>query len=103
MISSNLPKKGVDDFVTLARLLSADGIHCRMIGPENAHVAALRQQQQAGQIPEHLVVAGYVSEPGEALMQGNVLVNHSHFQESCGRTGLEARAARRSVVTPLVG
>lgn len=98
MISSNLPKKGVDDFVTLARLLSADGIHCRMIGPENAHVAALRQQQQAGQIPDNLVFSGYISEPGEALMQGNVLVNLSHFQESFGRTVLEAMAAGRPVV-----
>lgn len=98
MISSNLPKKGVDDFVTLARLLAADGIRCRMIGPDNSHVAALRQQQQAGQIPDNLVFSGYMREPREALMQGDVLVNLSHFQESFGRTVLEAMAAGRPVV-----
>jgi len=61
-------------------------------------VAELRQQQQTGQIPNNLIFSGYVSEPREALKQGDVLVNLSHFQESFGRTVLEAMAAGRPVV-----
>jgi len=98
MISSNLPKKGLDDFVTLAQELEDTGIQCRLIGPENGHVADLRQQQKAGALPDNLVFSGYVDTAQEALKQGDVLVNLSHFQESFGRTVLEAMAAGRPVV-----
>ena len=98
MISSNLPKKGLDDFVALAQALASSGIQCRLIGPENVHVAELRQQQQAGDLPANLIFSGYVDTAQEALRQGDVLVNLSHFQESFGRTVLEAMAAGRPVV-----
>lgn len=98
MVSSNLPKKGLDDFVALARLLAPSGIQCRLIGSENAHVAQLRQQQEAGELPENLLLRGYVNTPQGALSQGDVVVNLSHFEESFGRTVLEAMAAARPVV-----
>lgn len=98
MISSNLPKKGLDDFVALAQALASSGIQCRLIGPENVHVAELREQQQAGDLPENLIFSGYVDTAQEAIRQGDVLVNLSHFQESFGRTVLEAMAAGRPVV-----
>ncbi|MDQ2078335.1 glycosyltransferase family 4 protein [Marinimicrobium sp. ABcell2] len=98
MISSNLPKKGLEDFVALAWRLQPTGIQCRLIGPENSHVAVLRQQQEAGEVPPNLLFAGYASKPEEALLQGDVVVNLSHFEESFGRTVLEAMAAARPVV-----
>ena len=98
MISSNLPKKGLDDFVALAQELETSGIQCKLIGPENAYVAELRQKQQGGALPDNLVFSGYVDTAQEALRQGDVLVNLSHFQESFGRTVLEAMAAGRPVI-----
>ncbi|MBM7455573.1 glycosyltransferase involved in cell wall biosynthesis [Oceanisphaera litoralis] len=97
MVSSNLPKKGLHDFVRLAVLLQEQGItvDCVLIGPENEHTQALFTERAA---PANLRFAGYLPSPQEAIGQLDVLVNLSHFQESFGRTVLEAMAASRPVV-----
>lgn len=97
MISSNLPKKGLHDFVRLAALLHEQGIavDCVLIGPENEHTRALFIEQTP---PANLSFAGYLPSPQEAIGQLDVLVNLSHFQESFGRTVLEAMAASRPVI-----
>ncbi|WP_346351641.1 glycosyltransferase [Oceanimonas sp. AH20CE76] len=97
MISSNLPKKGLYDFVQLASLLQQQGVPatCVLIGPENEHTQALFSNSEA---PVNLEFAGYSATPQAALAQLDVLVNLSHFQESFGRTVLEAMAASRPVV-----
>lgn len=99
LISSNIPKKGLDDFVEVARRL-ADHRHVRflLIGPENEHTARLQAARNEGKVPRGLVIAGYAATPQQALVQADVVLNLSHFQESFGRTVLEAMAAGRPVV-----
>jgi glycosyltransferase involved in cell wall biosynthesis len=101
MLSSNTPKKGLADFMEMARYFSELGvaeITCLLIGPENAHVEALRDQQPVGRIPENVRFTGLVSSPVEAIAQADVVVNLSHVEESFGRTVLEAMAGARPVV-----
>jgi glycosyltransferase involved in cell wall biosynthesis len=100
MVSSNVPKKGLDDFVELARRFhdAGDDIRCVLIGPDNAHVAALRSRQAVGEVPANLILDGYAASPVMAMRRADVVVNLSRVQESFGRTVLEAMAARRPVV-----
>jgi glycosyltransferase involved in cell wall biosynthesis len=100
LISSNLPKKGIFDFVEVARRVRDELPSARflLVGPENEHVVALREKQAAGEVPDNLVFAGYRDTPVAALADAHVICNFSHFQESFGRTVLEAMAARRPVV-----
>lgn len=100
MISSNLPKKGIADFVELARALASlsPQIRCLLVGPETVTITALRAQQLAGLVPGNVVFRGYAATPQEALSQIHVVVNLSQVEESFGRTVLEAMAARRPVV-----
>jgi glycosyltransferase involved in cell wall biosynthesis len=100
MVSSNLPKKGTLDFVAVARLLQDELPEARflLIGPDNAHVEALKEQQAAGEVPDNVVFAGYRDDPAKAVAEADLLLNLSHFQESFGRTVLEAMTARRPVV-----
>lgn len=96
MISSNLPKKGIEDFILMAKRLSAinSNIECILIGPDNVHVQELLQNEK----PDNLQISGYLSSPQEAISKANIIVNLSHVQESFGRTILEAMAARRCVI-----
>ncbi|MBL1377771.1 glycosyltransferase [Zobellella iuensis] len=96
MISSNLPKKGLDDFVRLAALLheKALPVDCLLVGPENKHTQALQQSA----MPPNLIMTGYLSSSAAAIAQADVVVNLSRFQESFGRTVLEAMAAARPVI-----
>jgi glycosyltransferase involved in cell wall biosynthesis len=100
MVSSNLPKKGLNDFVEVARRVGALAPAARflLIGPDNEHVAALREAADRAELPGNLVFAGYRDDPVLAVAEADIVVNFSHFQESFGRTVLEAMAARRAVV-----
>ncbi|WP_027331175.1 glycosyltransferase family 4 protein [Marinimicrobium agarilyticum] len=95
MVSSNLPKKGLYDFVELARQLSDKAhIRCHLVGPDNEWVQSVKREP----VPENLVFVPYVSTPQEALADLDVLVNLSHFEESFGRSVVEAMAAGLPVV-----
>jgi glycosyltransferase involved in cell wall biosynthesis len=96
IVSSNIPKKGVFDFVEVAKLCQAMAPKARfvMIGPDNAYIQDLKAQN----IPQNLIFAGYAPSPREAMSQANVILSLSHFGESFGRTCAEALAARRPVV-----
>lgn len=100
MISSNVPKKGVGDFIELADRLSGDlpEARLRLIGPENALVGDLKARQRDGGIPANVEFVDYLDEPQRAVAAVDVVVNLSNFQESFGRVVLEAMAARRPVV-----
>ncbi|QFT53815.1 glycosyltransferase [Microbulbifer sp. THAF38] len=100
LISNNLPKKGLADFVNLAKILEQRAIPviCKLIGPENEHIRYVRSQQQTGEIAKCIEFIGYIANPDEALASVDIVVNLSHFQESFGRTILEAMAAARPVV-----
>lgn len=96
IVSSNIPKKGIADFVEVARRAEelVPNARFRVIGPENAYVEELKE---AG-LPGNLEFAGYADSPAEAMAQLNVVMALSHFAESFGRTVAEAQAARRPVI-----
>ena len=100
MVSSNLPKKGLHDFVEVARELEQRKVpvSCVLIGPDNAHVEALQSEARRGELPANLEFAGYIREPAEAMARLHVVLNLSNFEESFGRSVLEAMAAGRAVV-----
>jgi glycosyltransferase involved in cell wall biosynthesis len=92
LISSNIPKKGMLDFVELAKRAESLVPNAKflLIGPENEHTDALFENRK---IPNNLVIAGYAKTPEDALSQADVVLNLSSFQESFGRTVAEAMAA----------
>ncbi|WP_444938429.1 glycosyltransferase [Microbulbifer sp. JMSA002] len=100
LISSNLPKKGLSDFVDLARRLENKAIPavCILIGPENDYIKDLQVSQNRGLITKNLKFVGYATSPQKALAQADIVVNLSHFHESFGRTVLEAMASELPVV-----
>lgn len=100
LISSNLPKKGLADLVAIAQMLevSTPAARVLLIGPENEYFDALRNEHALGNLPANLVLTGYESTPLEAIQQANIVLNLSHFQETFGRTVLEAMASRRPVL-----
>lgn len=95
MISSNLPKKGLHDFIAVARAALALALPLRflLVGPPNEHTAAL-----ATAWPENVVLSGYAESPEQALAQIDIVLNLSHFQESFGRSVAEAMLAARPVI-----
>jgi GT2 family glycosyltransferase/glycosyltransferase involved in cell wall biosynthesis len=101
IISSNAPKKGIADFVAIARLCIDLAPRARflIIGPRNAFIEELEHKG----VPANLVFRGYASTPQEALDDVNVVMSLSHFAESFGRTIAEAQAARRPVIAYALG
>lgn len=104
IISSNLPKKGIEDFLDLADAAAGELPDARfvVVGPANAFIDELKARRSgSGQPPAgagNVEFAGYARSPLEAVAMTDVVVNFSHFAESFGRTVLEAMAARRPVI-----
>lgn len=100
MLSSNLPKKGLDDIEKVAEALAtlAPQVQLRLYGPQSSALDRLLARQADKVSSGRLVYAGYVESPAQALAEVDAVVNLSHFQESFGRTVLEAMAAGRPVV-----
>jgi glycosyltransferase involved in cell wall biosynthesis len=100
LISSNIPKKGLADVVTLARevAISCPEAEFLLIGPETDAVKEILRLQQCDQAPRNLIFPGYAASPRDAVSQVQVVLNFSHFAESFGRTVLEAMAAGRPVI-----
>lgn len=99
MLSSNLAKKGIADFVALARELAADDIECWLVGPHSDDLQQCFQQWQLhSELPNNLKVTGYVQRTQAIMAELDLVVNLSHFAESFGRSLLEAMAAGRPVV-----
>lgn len=100
LISSNIIKKGVQDFAELARACATElpQLRFRLIGPHNEQVRLLEQRQQSGDLPMNLEFVGYQNSPSAALAQVNIVMSLSHFAESFGRTVAEGLAARRPAI-----
>jgi glycosyltransferase involved in cell wall biosynthesis len=100
LISSNLPKKGIYDFVQIATNLVNEYPHVKflMIGPENSHVKQLQKQQEDGKLPTNIYFPGYFIEIAEVYELTDIILNLSHFQESFGRTVLEGMTAGKPVI-----
>jgi len=96
LVSSNLPKKGIADFVELARRAAErfPRLQFHLIGPINESIERL----QAESPPRNLKFHDYVSQPPMAYRDLNIVLNLSHFAESFGRTVAEAMMARRPVI-----
>ncbi|UAX95096.1 glycoside hydrolase family 99-like domain-containing protein [Ensifer adhaerens] len=97
IISSNIPKKGIADFIEVAK-------RCRdlehqaefvVIGPDNQYIEALKMDPD---LPENVRFAGYFATPSMAMAEVNVVLSLSNFAESFGRTVAEAMAAGRPVI-----
>ncbi len=95
LISSNTPKKGVAMFLKLATLASKQVPLARflLIGPITDYVNTLKNT-----LPSNLTLCGYAPSPQQALVNADVVLNLSEFQESFGRTVAEAMAAARPVI-----
>lgn len=100
IVSSNIPKKGVGDFVEVARRSAVRAPRARfvIVGPVNEQVKNWQAEVLAGARPDNLIIAGYAEHPRKAMSELNVLLNLSHFAESFGRTVAEGMAARRPVI-----
>jgi glycosyltransferase involved in cell wall biosynthesis len=98
MVSSNLPKKGLQDFFTIARRAREqnDPLEFWLVGPETDWI---RQHFQSnGGCPPNVHCTGYISEPREVLSEVDVIINLSTFAESFGRSIGEGMLARRPAV-----
>ena len=98
LVSSNIPKKGILDFLQIARQAAefVPALQFHLIGPENDLIQEIRSSAQP--LPPNFHIRGYVSQPESAYPDLNIVLNLSHFAESFGRTVAEAMAARRPVI-----
>lgn len=99
MLSSNLPKKGLDDFISIAIAFSDKNAELafELIGPLNEHVLNYQRELDAKGIT-NIRFTDYCDDIQKLLSNVDVLLNLSHFQESFGRTVLEAFFARKVVI-----
>jgi GT2 family glycosyltransferase/glycosyltransferase involved in cell wall biosynthesis/tetratricopeptide (TPR) repeat protein len=100
IVSSNIPKKGIVDFIEVAKICNDQIINAEFIvvGPENSQVGEWKKDVDAGRLPANLKFVGYRSSPQQAMAELNVLLNLSSFGESFGRTVAEALASERPVI-----
>lgn len=99
LISSNLPKKGLADFIELAKLCleSVPSARFLIIGPLSRPIVREYLGNPAS-VPANVEFVEYQPSSQDALKLVNVVVNFSHFQESFGRTVLEGMAAGRPTI-----
>ncbi|WP_037952988.1 glycosyltransferase family 4 protein, partial [Sulfitobacter donghicola] len=95
LISSNILKKGIADFIKIAHEVKQSGrpIRFLLIGPPTRDLHLLRPW------PDNIEFRGYSASPVEAIAQADIVLSLSHFTESFGRTVMEAMAAARAVIT----
>lgn len=97
IVSSNIPTKGLSDFLEVARQCQDRGVAAQfvVVGPQNSHT---KDYQRAGAVPGNVQLLGYRESSKSAMMELDVLVSTSLFAESFGRTVAEAMACRRPVI-----
>ncbi|MBN2493226.1 MAG: glycosyltransferase [Deltaproteobacteria bacterium] len=100
MVSSNLPKKGLEDFVQLAKLAQARRMQAEfvLVGPVNDHIRHIQDRQRHKDLPGRIRFLDYQGDIRDCYRGLDVVVNLSHFAESFGRTVAEAMACRRPVI-----
>lgn len=105
LLSSNIEKKGLEDFVEIAKRCHALRLDAEFIaiGPHSSLVKKLIQNQGKGNLPENILFPGYYEDSAMAVAEINVLLNLSHVPESFGRSVAEALAAGRPVIAYRLG
>ncbi len=98
MLSSNLPKKGLEDFFKIAARATAedDPLEFWLVGPETDWIR--EHFEKNGGCPANVRCLGYVENPAEVLREIDVVINLSTFAESFGRSVAEGMLARRPAV-----
>ncbi len=100
MLSSNIPKKGINDLYELAKLSYLENLPIDFLafGPTNSDTQRIESDLLLSNGRANLTFPGYCSETVEALEQIDVVISLSRFAESFGRTVAEGMAARRPVI-----
>lgn len=100
LLGSLVARKGIEEMACVADLLAERGVaaNCLLYGAVTPELETLLWHRKRKGMPGMLFHGGYVDDPRQALAHLDVVVNFSQFQESFGRTLLEAMAARRPVV-----
>jgi glycosyltransferase involved in cell wall biosynthesis len=98
LVSSNILKKGVLDFLELAREAEKQlpALQFHLIGPDSFLTRQWREGAQ--KLPANFHLRGHIVDPPDAYRDLNVVLNLSRFAESFGRTVAEAMMARRPVI-----
>ncbi|MDF3917775.1 glycosyltransferase [Salinicola salarius] len=99
ILSSSHANKGLTDLEPLLASLEARELGVRIIvfGPVTPALEAL-SQRHAENASARIELAGYVDSPAAALSRVQLVLSLAHFQESFGRTALEAMAAGRPFI-----
>ena len=98
-LSSNLPKKGIEDVVKLAEAAQKEDLNVsfKIFGPMSDEAQRLKKYCRRRRI-ENVEFSGYAEDARQAINQIDVVLNFSHFAESFGRTIAEAGAAARPAI-----
>lgn len=98
ILSGNEPKKGIFDFVEIAKACKdIDNVEFCIIGHRNSHIKTIEADIKKSKIT-NLKLLGYYDNPVDAISECDVVLSLSHVKESFGRTIAEAMAARKVVI-----
>lgn len=87
LISSNIEKKGVGDFIKVANICAGvPGLSFKIYGPKTAYL-----ENAMAQATDNVEFCGYVDTPSDAISTLNVVLSLSSFSETFGRSVAEAQ------------
>lgn len=95
MASSNIKKKGINDFFEVASLCSSNSnIQFNLYGPITDEVKKAQKELNTKNVKVH----GYVNDVNVVMQQNHIVLSLSLFEESFGRTVAEGMLNKRVVV-----
>ncbi|MDP2597676.1 glycosyltransferase [Alteromonas stellipolaris] len=94
MLSSNLPKKGVEDFFEVASRCINSKITFSLYGPVTSEVEAASRRFTS----DNVRIRGYTDKVSTEILNNDIVLCLSSFKESFGRTAAEAMVHKRVVV-----
>ncbi len=94
IVSSNIPKKGIFDFVEVAKLcMNQTNLCFKLFGPENEYTKEIADMNIG-----NIEICGYKNSPQEAMDEIDIILSLSNFTESFGRTIAEGMASSKPVI-----